>query len=84
MCIFDQVFSRIYQYLQLGMKTEWKLTKLSATIFVFIFFAEAETSTETPKMTTETNAINNGRGGNTERTRKQKWALVRTYKTPES
>ena len=78
MCIFDQVFSRIYQYLQLGMKTEWKLTKLSATIFVFIFFAEAEMNTKTPEMNTETNTTGNRYGANTERTRKQKWALVRT------
>ena len=60
------------------MKTARKRTELGATIFVFIFFAEAETNTETPEMNTETNTTENTHGVNTERTQKQNCLLTGT------
>ena len=55
-----------------GMKTERKPTELSATIFVFTFFAEAETHRETSEMNTEIDTTGNGHRANTKRIRKQK------------
>ena len=62
----------------IGMKTERKRTELGATIFIFIFFAEAEMNMETPEMNTETNTTGNRYGANTERTRKQNCMLTGT------
>ena len=51
------------------MKTERIRTELSGTTFVFIFFAEAKTNTETPETKTEANIVENRYKANAARTR---------------
>ena len=56
---------------EFGMKTERRRTELSAIIFVFTFFAQAETNTETPEMNMKTDTAGNRHGVNTKRIWKQ-------------
>ena len=57
---------------RIGMKTERKRTELSDIMFVFTFFAEAETNTETLEMNTEIDTTRNVHRANRKRIWKQK------------